>query len=96
MAVWRYEPAEIREDVEGQLPDNVKLHVYKVTSGDSGKKYYVQRLEIWTRNHDEPQVIYLCNCENALGALPLAILGVRDPCKHAENLKAYLQERKKK
>lgn len=98
MIAWRYEEVEIREDVEGQLPENVQLHVYKVTSGDSGEKYYVQRLKVWryplTEETRKPQIVYLCNCGSALGALPLSILGIKPlPCKHAENLKKYLEEK---
>lgn len=73
------------------------LEVYKVTSGDSGKKYYVQVLSIEREMGRVPNTtILVCNCNEGYFRIVLAILGIEDPCKHTIHLKEYLEERKKK
>lgn len=89
---WRYEQAEVLEEVRTKLPDGWEVQVYYVTSGDSGEKYLCQILT----NGKTRQRIELCDCWNGKGKLPLSILGAIDHlCKHTENLVLFLQEKGK-
>ena len=71
---WSYRKAEVRPEIEAGLPEGWKLKVYHVTSGDSGKKYWVQILtHTYTKTKigsDDAPVgtktysykLYLCDC----------------------------------
>lgn len=88
--IWKYEQADIRDDVRTALPDGWALFVYYVTSGDSGKKYLCQLL-VNAKTH---QQIEFCNCWMGIGRGPLAVLGAVDSlCKHTENLKEFLRQK---
>lgn len=88
--MWTYELVDTREDVRLGMPAGSKVEVYKVTSGDSGKKYYVQRVRI------ESGEFYLCQCPEGTFRAPLGILRVvKDVCKHAGNLAQFLKEKKR-
>lgn len=92
MPMWRYQKCDTRDDVKTGMPDGWKVDVYKVTSGDSGKQYYVQCISSLTMDD-----IYLCNCPEGTFRAPLGIVGASAPskiCKHAENLAAFLKEKK--
>jgi hypothetical protein len=90
MDLWRYELTYTIQETQDSLPKDWAVFVYKVTSGDSGHKYYCQLIV----NAKTKQQIELCNCPQALGRLPLAILNaVPHLCKHTENLKEYLREK---
>jgi len=87
--LWKYEELDLRDDVKLALPENWRLSVYKVTSGDSGKIYHVQQMF-----SSKGQVISLCNCSQGYFQLPLAVLGLKSPCKHADNLNEFLDEKR--
>jgi hypothetical protein len=90
---WTYEPADLRDDVELIIHDskNYKIEVWKVTSGDSGEKYYVQIL----KQIAPPHLYYFCHCPNGFPMIPLEVLQLGKHCKHIEHLKQFLKERKK-
>jgi hypothetical protein len=88
--LWKYDEKELRDDVKLNLPEGWKLRVFHVTSGDSGKKYWVQILRSSERSDF---VISLCNCDQGYFQLPLSVLGLKICCKHAENVLAFLKER---
>jgi hypothetical protein len=84
---WEYDEKPIREDVKLNLPDGWKLRVFQVTSGDSGKKYWVQLMD-----SAQSQMTF-CNCAEGYFQLPLAVLGLKACCKHAGNLLKFLEEK---
>jgi hypothetical protein len=86
---WQYRDLGVREDVELELPVGYKLYVWEVTSGDSGKKYWVQILNF--ESFKRP--ITMCSCNQGTFQQPLSILGLKICCKHAENLLLYLKEK---
>lgn len=91
---WQYEKCA---PLNVALPDGWKVEVWRVTSGDTGKAYYVQVL---TGAHGTTPVesTYICNCKDAMihGQNLVAIARESYGCKHSENLHKYLEERKKK
>ncbi len=90
--VWKYDETYVRDDVKTNLPDSWKVRVFKVLSGDSGNKYYVQVMQ-GPRNSSPFIPIALCNCNEGTFLAPLAILGLPTGlCKHAKNLLAFLKE----
>lgn len=103
--MWKYEQLDTREDVITAMPDNWTVRVYKVTSGDSGKKYHVQIVEEiravkllpGAPGSDRKERIYLCNCPEGTFKAPLSIVGALPygPCKHAQNLAMFLAEKKR-
>lgn len=99
--MWKYEKLDTRDDVKTAMPDNWTVHVYKVTSGDSGKKYHVQVIEDGLRFSSAAikgtrHRIYLCECPEGTFKAPLSIVGALPygPCKHAQNLAMFLSEKK--
>jgi hypothetical protein len=84
---WKYEECDVRDDVKLALPEGWSLRVFRVQSGDSGEKYYVQIMQ--TRH--SPQPICLCDCMQGKFLAPLSILGLGEPCKHGSNLLAFLK-----
>lgn len=96
MPFWKYEQTVTREDVLTALPDHCTVTVYKVTSGDTGKIYYVQVLKIrwdFPNKQNASQTVYLCNCPEGTFRAPLEVVGAGRGCKHAENLAVFLKER---
>lgn len=91
MKLWKYDLVDTRDDVKTEMPDGWKVEVYKVTSGDSGKTYYVQHVH-WG---DSKGSYFFCSCPEGIFRAPIAMTGGKC-CKHAENLKQFLEERKKK
>jgi hypothetical protein len=105
MQHWTYDEKELREDVRLNLPADWACRVFKVTSGDSGKSYWVQVM--W--NHAGPlepgtllrlqraqKVIILCDCPEGEFHQPLTVLGFQDfVCKHGKNLLQFLEEKGK-
>ena len=96
--MWRYELVDTRDDVSLALKSTtMSTEVYKVTSGDSGKKYYVQVLSIEQEMGRVPSTkVYLCNCPEGTFRAPLSVIGLGPVCKHAKNLAVFLKERKSK
>ena len=97
--LWKYDVAEVRDDVKWTLPDNSSLEIYKIVSGDSGKIYYTQVLRISSDPSSKAGLskpIYLCNCPEGTFRAPLSVVGQGPVCKHAENLAAFLEEKKRK
>jgi hypothetical protein len=91
--LWKYEIKELREDVEVNLPDNWTCIVAKVTSGDSGKPYWVQ---VMSDKKAPTQVLAVCQCPEGYFKAPLTMIGLRVFfCKHVVNLLAFLKEREK-
>lgn len=84
-----YREADLREDVRLHLPEGWKLNVIELTSGSSGKKYWVQVLRDSKRN---PKPVVLCDCPEGKFLAPLVILGLMDPCKHGKDVLSYLRE----
>lgn len=105
MLHWQYEEKDLRDDVKLNLPDDVHCRVFEVTSGDTGKKYWVYL--IW--HHEgplEPKTILqlqratkihvLCNCPEGYHHAALTILGLSDFfCKHTKNLLLFLGEKER-
>ena len=88
---WVFDEKDVRDDVKLNLPDDWKLRVFHVTSGDSGKKYWVQILT--TRNPLRYEsAITLCNCNEGYFQLPLSVLGLKKCCKHAERTLDFIKE----
>lgn len=87
LKLWKYDLLETREDVLREMPDGWRVEVYKVTSGDSGKEYFVQKV---ARPGVPRMYFYLCNCREGLFRIPVAITGGRC-CKHTENLIEFLK-----
>jgi hypothetical protein len=98
MPAWIFEEKDVRDDVKLNFPDEWKLRVIHVTSGDSGKKYWVQILhkklafENEIPKHKLP--ITMCDCNEGKFQQPLSVLGLKICCKHAEYALAYIRERK--
>lgn len=88
---WKYERKDVREDVETQMPDNWKLEVWLVTSGDSGDQYWIQVLTESLTGKTTP--LYLCDCPQGKFKAPLSVVGLGPQCKHAINLAAVRQQR---
>jgi hypothetical protein len=86
--LWKYEEVDVRDDVKTALPDGVKLRIFKVTSGDSGKTWYTQILK-WQGTE-----YYFCNCPEGWVRAPLEVLKAGELCKHPTNLVAFLKEKK--
>lgn len=83
MSANKFRNCEIREDVKLNLPDGWKLRVVEVTSGDSGKKYFVQYLS----NKETKQRIVTCQCPQGYFQIPLTVLGFQESwCKHARDV----------
>jgi len=90
--MWKYEEKELREDVRLNLPNHWKCQVFKVTSGDTGKEYWVQI--IGSGGHHLNQIV-LCDCPEGKFHQPLTVLGLKDfICKHGQNLLAFLKDKK--
>jgi hypothetical protein len=99
LRVWKYEQADVRDDVRTGLPHGWHLFIYKITAGEeegvkySGKPWYTSLLI----NHETKQQIEFCTCPEGTFRSPLAVLGaVKDLCKHTENLKAFLLQKEKR
>lgn len=76
---WKVDEKEVRADVKDNLPNDWDLKVFLVTSGDTGKKYWVQ---VMTERNTAP--VFLCDCPEGKFKAPLTILGLRDfMCKHS-------------
>lgn len=75
---WKVDEREVRNDVKDNLPKDREVRVFKVTSGDTGKTYWVQVM-LCTK----AVPIYLCDCPEGKFKIPLLILGLREfTCKH--------------
>lgn len=98
MPQWVFEEFNVREDVKLNLPDDWKVRVFRVVSGDSGKKYWVQVVshEVQGKLGKRYDRSFLCNCNDGWFKVPLLILGLQDfTCKHGVQLSAFLQSEKK-
>lgn len=94
---WQYDERDIRPDVELNLPPDWKLQVFKVTSGDSGKHYWIQVLRQKDWKASRRQTITLCNCPEGQFLAPLVVVGLGEHrCKHATALLAYLEDKEEK
>jgi len=91
--MWSYDEKQIRDDVKLNLPDEAKVRVFHVTSGDTGKKYWVQLLRIIDPATGRLSMITMCDCQQGYFQLPLSVLGLKICCKHAENLLEFLREK---
>ena len=94
MPFWKYERADVRDDVKTSLPNHYSLDIYKIRSGDSGKTYYTQILRQNDRGFSQMKPVYLCDCPEGIFKAPLSVLGLGPQCKHAVNLVQFLKERK--
>lgn len=90
---WAYEEVEVREDVKTNLPDDWKLRVFKVRSGDSGETYFVQVLDGNSNRYSTSQIV-LCDCMQGKFLAPLSVLGTGEDfnCKHASQLLDFLKK----
>jgi hypothetical protein len=81
-----FDEKNIREDVKLNLPNDWKLRVLEMTSGDSGEKYWVQYME----NKNFHNHICICNCPRGLFHIPVEILGLypEGRCKHVKTFLA--------
>lgn len=61
--------------------------MYHVTSGDSGEKYWVQLLK-----EEGQKPIAFCDCPEGKFLGPLVTIQAIEPCKHVDNLIAFLKE----
>ena len=100
MSAWIFDEKDVRDDVKLNLPDDWKLRVFQVTSGDSGKKYWVQildkrLLDSESKNKVTSSVITMCDCNEGKFQQPLSVLGLKICCKHAEETIGYVKSRKK-
>ena len=77
--ITKYEECNLRDDVKLHLPEGFKAKVYKVTSGNSGKVYFVQ-LE-W----DKEGNLILSTCQCVAGYFQILIAGT-PCCKHVKAL----------
>ena len=76
---WKVDEKEVRTDVKDNLPNDWELKVFKVTSGDTGKTYWVQALR-----KKAGVTVFLCDCPEGKFKAPLLVLGLREfMCKHA-------------
>ncbi len=92
--LWQYDEKELREDVKLNLPEDWKCRVFKVTSGDSGKTYWVQLLSNdYAALNVKRMTLSLCNCSEGYFQLPLSVLGLKMCCKHASNLLEFLKDK---
>jgi hypothetical protein len=85
---WQYRIADLRDDVKDRLVQQDRLFVAEVTSGDSGKKYWVQ---INFPKIGPPQSI--CQCQQGFFQWYPGMYGMGPCCKHAENLIFFLKEK---
>jgi len=106
---WVFEECEPREDVRLALPDGWRLRVFRVTSGDSGDKYWVQILREQDREDSTTRLqgrrlsddtgklmtVVLCDCMQGKFLAPLSILGLGsgELCKHSKQLLAFLKSK---
>jgi hypothetical protein len=108
---WRYEkcaPLTIHSpegNHQRELPEWFHVDVYRVTSGDTGRSYYVQILtetrvisvtsSASSQNFSTTKSTYICNCQDAMihGLNLVAIARESVGCKHGEKLREYLEEK---
>lgn len=88
--LWSYEELDLRDDVKLALPKGWTVRLFRVTSGDTGKKYHVYRII-----GNNGVKISTCDCPEGYFRLPISILGLGDCCKHFTNLEVFLKERKR-
>ena len=86
--VWSYRKAEPTDEVRENLPDGYTFLIYEVTSGDTGKSYWVQLLYHEEQSGRVPSTVFAhCNCNKGEFQWPLATLGIKEHfCKHITNL----------
>jgi hypothetical protein len=83
---WSYRKAEPTDEVKENLPDGYDFHIYEVTSGDTGKTYWVQLL----MDKKTKTTFAHCNCNKGSFLWPLATLGIAQHfCKHIQELIAF-------
>lgn len=92
MSAWIFDEKDVRPDVQLYLPDDWKLRVFHVTSGDSGKKYWVQILH--NEGSDHFRDITLCDCSEGKFQQPLSVLGLKVCCKHAGETLDFIKNKK--
>jgi hypothetical protein len=84
-----FDEANVYDHVKMHLPKQYKLRVYKVTSNDSGKEYWIQFL---SSNVDGTRII-LCDCPVGKFVQPLEVLALAGDlrCKHVKDLLEVLK-----
>ena len=101
LKLWTYEEVDVRDDVKLDLTGlQWKLRIFKVIAGEeegkkySGKPWYVQVLSPTDLNKASDLDIFLCDCPEGKFRGPLSVIGYdQTPCKHSENLLAFLKEK---
>lgn len=93
---WSYSQKDLLDEVKENLPEDYSLLVYKVTSGDTGKEYWVQLMYHASKPGGfHNQIFAMCNCNQGTFRLPLTVLGMKDFfCKHVTNLLEFIEEQK--
>lgn len=88
---WEISERAILRIVRKKLPRMYTARVFKITSGDSGKIYYVQLIH---RHHVKARIA-LCNCKYGYFRAPLTLGGYKkEHCKHIRFVRKWLRERK--
>jgi hypothetical protein len=90
MSHWSYRQAEPTDEVKENLPDGYTFLIYQVTSGDTGKPYWVQLLMV----PNTKTLFAHCNCNKGEFQWPLATLGIAEHfCKHITNLLEFREKK---
>jgi hypothetical protein len=89
---WTYEEKSPRDDLKLQLAGDWQVKVFKVTSGDSGKEYYVHLLYQLSYSPKNKTPIALCTCpQGEYLHTPLVATGqYGSMCKHSIMLVEFL------
>jgi hypothetical protein len=87
---WQYRLADLREDIRNLLRPGDRLFAAEVTSGDSGKRYWVQLCF-----PKDGKVMSVCQCSAGFFQWYPGVHGMKPCCKHAENLILFLKEKGK-
>lgn len=78
-----FDRCNVKDEVKLLLPEGYEVKVFKATSGDTGKEYFIQVLSC-----EHGPTILLCDCYAGKFVQPAEILGLGKDlrCKHVRDL----------
>jgi hypothetical protein len=86
---WKLVEKALPKQVKKGLPNTYGARIFEVTSGDSGKVYWVWLIH---RKH-QPARITLCDCRDGYFKAPLSLLGQKEFfCKHIQKVRHFLKK----
>lgn len=87
------EADRLSDKVRVGLPSGYTCRVFRSTSGDSGKDYWINL--VWGPGQELTRPFAVCQCHDGFFKAPLSMLAIPDGyCKHVQDLLALLPMRK--